>query len=269
MANQSRRRLLILTAMAIVNLGLSGTARASDELDLAESLLDEALFDEAVALFDEAEARGDLSKENLIRLFAGRAVAHFANRRSERMEIDLRRLAAISSHDPFPASAPPPVVEAFARALAARQGPLDVDVDARLVEGAARFEVRVDNDPGDLVRAVVVHVRAEDTGPWVTLAEAPYRYETTATTVSYRAELRGPGGSVLARVGTAVSPLRVTTEVLQPRAEAGEDDGSSLRWWLVGGGAAVAGIAVAAAVMLSGRNNDGDRTDVSGPALTF
>lgn len=176
-----------------------GSAASVDE---AVAAYEEADFERAYALFDQLILGTQLSRSDLVRVYATRALLRFADGDSEGMLRDLTALASLEPAYELGPRAPPPVHEAFDRL---RGAALDLEVVIEPLAVGARVSARVIGDRADIVRAVVVGVRVpggrfrESTDGTISIAEASGELE-------YYARVVGPGGATLAVRGERDAP---------------------------------------------------------------
>jgi len=239
--------------------------------------------------FRQATEASDLTRDDLVQLLLYRALVRFAASDWTSVDADLRALASLDPQRSLPPEAPPPVVERWDRVRRTITEPLSVDVRATAVPEGAVLRAEAHGDVGGLVRAVRIHARvasrawSTDNGPEAHVA-AP-----SGSRLAYYAEAIGPGGAVVATVGTRatprtlevnVSPASGTSEprvVAVPRDRASsssiltagdeqrdeDEGGSSTAWWIVGiGGAVLAAAVVGVAIAI---NDDPDGATVVGP----
>lgn len=154
-----RVRFLHLIAVSIVlSLGLrSGIAAAHPLVEDGTGAIERASFAEAIELFDRAADGDDLRVGDLVQLLEGRALAVRALRGDA--TDDLRRLAAIRPDHRFARHVPPELVEAF---HAIDQERLGVHLETSALDGRIRIHATPTGDPGGLVRAVQVAVKAHE-----------------------------------------------------------------------------------------------------------
>jgi len=244
-------------------------AFAHPMLDEAEHLFDEAQFDEAVAAYERAEGASNLTREDLVRLYAGRALVHHTRGDSQSLELDLFRLATLEPDHRFPAHIPPLVREAFERVRAQNNvtEPVAVSVQANSAPGGVRVEGRVERDLAAIVQEVRVGMRTPGR-EWTVRVNAPLEMPITSDqTVEYFAEAVGPGGAVIAHTGSQVRPRSSTVDELVhpveviPDDDDDDDDSGGVPLWpfIVGGVTLAAAGAVLLVILLSGTS---DQTDL-------
>jgi hypothetical protein len=271
-----------VSRLAIAALALVLCPRAVEaQLETGRRLLDEADFRRAIRAFDRAERSEDLSHEDLVLLYEGRAMARLANGDDEGAEHDLERLATVEPRHVFPAEAPPELAEALARIAGEHGGGLALELSLGERTGGSVVRVGVLRDPMGLTSEVRLHVRV-DGGPWrdVVGTEASLEHGARARIEAY-AEAIGPGGAEIARAGTEREPEVLSEEpaaLPEPEVPAralvpdesppsGGDD-TALIVGLVIGGVALVGLAIGLGVGL-GTQGPSDRTQPSAPMVEF
>lgn len=255
-----------IAALAILVIG--EPARAHPRVDEGTHALDRARFGDAIAHFDRAAAEQDLTRDDLLRLLEGRALARRAVGDERGAREDLDRLAAIHPAHTFGRSVPPEIVDIFRTLRDRREGPLRVRVDVAVEGGRARLRALLVHDPGGLVARTRLAARAgegewqEDDGGRLALDVPP------GARVEYHVEVIGLGGVSLLELGSRETPLPalIASGAIDAGASTGER-GDDLAPWVVGiaglaVGAVIAGIAIGFA--LSGPSDD---TALSPPRL--
>lgn len=249
--------------MALLVTGLApASAKAHDTVDEARAHFEEARFVDALRALATAEASDDLSRDDLAELYALRATTHLALGNAEEMSNDLHRLAVVDATYTFDRRAPPDLVRGLAEARAATVGTLRFVADPSQVDGGASVAASVSGDELGLVHRVEVFARPAGNNAWQQATDAPLLVSTDGV-VEYYAHAIGPGGAVLASVGTPEEPLRFA-----PRRE--EVSGGTRRGLVIG--LIVAGVAllaggVAIAVIVS--RDEGNTTQVDPFTVRF
>ncbi len=176
---------------------------ASATVDDAVRAYEEADFETANALFDQLVLGADLTRADLVRVYATRALLRFGDSDAEGMLHDLTALASLEPDYELGPRAPPPVHAAFDAARGAPALALDVTIEATPL--GAHVLAHASGDRADIVRAVVVAARTgdgrfrESTDGTVTLTQA-------GDVVEYYARIVGPGGATLASLGSREAP---------------------------------------------------------------
>jgi hypothetical protein len=260
----------------------TGVTAEPDALAVAVQHADAAEFDAALRAFGEAAGGEGLTRADLVVLFGHRAVVCFALGDGPAMEADLARLVALDATAHLPASAPPPVREAFERMRALGVSAPRLEVTPLRAASGVRFMARVHGGPADLVTAVRVYARPAAGGTWKSGEGQLALVVDGKAEVQWYAEGIGPGGAVVVSLGARASPEHFGADAFEgiaggssPRAgglASGErSDGAAARTrrrWLLGAGGVIAvGAAVAAAVLLASASGGGDLTQVGAPIL--
>ncbi len=204
-----------------------------DILDMATAKLDSADFAAAVELLEPLETAPVLTREQLVRLYLLRCQAYERVQRAGDMGLDIQRLISLEPRRALPANVRPAVRQRYREALDELTGDgLRISLSGQEIASGARIEPRVEDDLGALATAIRFAVRVplagqttratgESTAPW-------QRSEGTALEVAadrlapieIAATILGPGGSVIATLGTEASPHRTTIAAIL-RSEGG------------------------------------------------
>jgi hypothetical protein len=279
--------MLLLSAFAPSQAAASGGgAQAVEE---GRRLALEARFDEALEAFERAAASTDLGREDLVALLEGRAMVHHGQRDEEAFARAARGLASIAP-DYTPSRRIPPRLARRLRAAIEGVAPLSLEARGERSGEGVVVTSSVDNDAGDLVQRIVVAARVGDSTGFTDHEGERVSLEASENQgVRFYVRAVGPGGALLATVGSAESPEVMPVEELPPPAvlpregtqtqsavtatstapaqpfedepPAGDDDGLPIWPFIVGGvviAAAIAAIAIALVV-------PGDNTSVGIP----
>jgi hypothetical protein len=211
-------RAFLLLALLTTGSLLPATALAHPRVDEARRRVADADFDAAERAFAAAEASSDLDRADAITLLEGRALLAHALHDRQRMEADLRRLAALDPSHTFAAQLPPELAATFTRIRSGGIEPLDLVADARREGGAVRVTARVRGDPGGLVRELRLHARVAG-GAWRTATRSGATGTPAeivldvppGTAVEHWSVAVGPGAAPLAERGTANAPIVLVT----------------------------------------------------------
>jgi len=224
-------------------LGAAPTARAHPDVDDGRARYAQADFEGALAAFERAERSPELTREDLIDVLEGRALAHYALEDLDGANDAVRRLASVDPHHRASDELPPELLRMFEAAAAQVGDGIALGVDSHRDGERVELTPVPSGDVMGLVRALVIAGRAD--GEWVvgdangvTLDAPPDR------TVEYYASALGPGAAVLASVGSERAPLRLEAPP--------SDEASGLPLWgwgLAGGGAALAIVVVIVAAV--------------------
>ena len=253
----------MILAVALVAPGL---ARANDALEHAIELAREAEFEAALEALAAAEARGPLTRDELVTLLQERALVRFALGDHDAMREDVGRLAVLAPNLVLPPTSPPQIRAAFEEQRLGEA--LEVEADATRTDASVTVRVRVTGEDRGLARGLRVRARAGD-APY----EAREGSEVTFAVprdvaLDWYAELLGPGGAVIASVGDAERPRRAGPEapaLALGQAPSGGDDG--LVWGLALGGAGLAVVAAVAVGVAVAMSSGDPQTVISGPTV--
>jgi hypothetical protein len=275
-ASKARPRGATRLGIWVVALGLllsltaPNLALAHPDLDRAIRLSGELEFNQALRAFQKALDSGRLTRGELARLLAERALLLHALRRQGEVAADFRWLAAIDPSYKLDQRAPPDLTQIW-------------ESVRREAGGASVIELRDDSGPGMLrLRPVVKGAHPEglridayfrvDEGPFEPLDEAlgvERRYPSGADVQAY-ARLEGLGRVELSSAGSQENPLafRVPAASEAGVASMSPDDGAppsdgkrriDKKWiWIGGAAAAVVTIVVVAAVVAGGGESSDD-----------
>jgi hypothetical protein len=185
------------------------TARAHELVDEGRRLYEEAEFVAALDVLGRATAGDTLTTSDLEALLELRALVHTALGDAAAAEEDLRVLAVIAPDHALDRGIPPDLQRTFAGIRATSDGSPRLRATPTATAQGVLLEVALENDWASVVRAVRIRGRAGDAGPYLEATDAPLLVGTPlGEAVSYYAEAIGPGGAVVARVGSEGSPLR-------------------------------------------------------------
>jgi len=174
-------------------------------------LAQEARFDQALAAFDRAAASPDLERADLVALLEGRAMVHHARSDDAAFERTARGLASISP-DYAPSRQVPPRLARRLRTATEGVAPLALEATIAREHTAVVIRASLIGDAGELVTRTVVSAKvgdaayADHVGDPVSIPAGP------TEAVRYFVQALGPGGVVLASVGSAASPELVPAE---------------------------------------------------------
>jgi hypothetical protein len=233
-------------------------ASASAQLERARELYREGEVERARSRLEAAKEAHGLERGQLATLLETEVLIHRLRGDERAAQRAIERLASLAPAYDFAAEVPPAVRRAFRDAVARSEGPPRLSVEAQRSPSGVRVEARAIRDPHALVERVEVHARAEP-GRWVDGRGQVLVAASPTVAVAYFARAIGPGGAVLAEVGTRADP-RIQGPVVDEDAASSEP--SPWRWvGLAAGIAVLAGTAAALAVTLP----EADRTQLSAP----
>lgn len=230
---------------------------AAAQLDTARNALADADFARAERAFGRALSATELSTEDLVRIFEGRAMARFALGDEGGAQADLTALRSLDPTRALPPEAPPSMVEAF-DAL----DPTPIGIELGWFGTGERHLLRpaVVGDPASLVRQVRVHLRRRGEASWTATEEAEIEVTIRdGEAVEVWAEAIGPGGAVVAREGSPLAPREHGTEAGASLASPDQAAPTDTNVWIgvgIGVGAAVVIGVVIAAVVLGTAQSD-------------
>lgn len=287
---------LLLTVLAL--LFAASTAKAHPLLDEARRHMDAAEFEAAVDVLGQVDATEGLSRESLVELFEIRAMASHALRKRRAMHNDMQRLCALAPRHDLARVFPPEMHAAYKKACRGRSKALSLIASALPVSGGVQIDVDVRHSAPGLVREVLLWARTDGSDEYSVAKGDPARVRApSGATVEYFAQALGPGGTVVAQLGTPSRPRRVNlpsvpsaverpaprrTPAITPRTPSRSVSRSALVrvrrpqkkkkssrgvWWVVGGTtlALAAASGVAAAFLLDDRPDASTR--LSSPTL--
>lgn len=251
---------------------VSATALAHPIVEQGRQQASDADFDAALASFAAALEADGLTREDLIQLYETRAYVYYATGNREALQADVARLAALDPEHGFEVSIPPEVSDLYRTAVDHSDGRLSLDGQpSESVTGVVEVRAIVTGDAEDLVRRVRIFIRTAG-GPWAEGGNSVQLPSRIGESVEWYAEALGPGGAVVANIGSATAPMHHarngdsdlgTTDGL----DSAEGDGVPL-WVWIAGGAGIALVTVLAIVLLAGESLSDD-TQPSGPIVTM
>ncbi len=190
--------------------------RAEAQLADGARYLASADFERAVRAYDRALTEGSLTRAELVAVYEGRAIARWAIGDEADARQDLTALASLEPSHAFSPEAPPPLTRTF---TALRLEPLSLSIAWTDEPGRSRVRITVRHDEAGLAQVVRLHARRHGE-PWA--IEDARELEVThgpSEQVELWAEALGPGGAVVARLGTELAPL-AHPDALGPSARA-------------------------------------------------
>lgn len=267
---------IVLSAIAIVAVA-AAPAKAHPDVDEGRRLAQQADLDGATAAFDRAEASGSLAKGDLVALLEGRALVAHALGDREALRRSVSALASIAPEHAMGRDMPPDVRRAFDEARAGSRGAIAIEVSER----GDVLEASVVNDVAGIVREVRAHRRAAGAAWEIATGRAATTMRADGA-IEYYVLAIGPGGAVVASLGSLEAPRRYGTaarlapldvarestltapvEVSPETAPAtsamtsagpgDEDDRGPGAWpWIVGGAVVAGAVTVALLLLLPG-----------------
>lgn len=254
------RALLCLLAALAVCLPTQSAA-AHPELDRAIRLSGELDFERALRAFDRAVESGTLTRDELVRLLAERALLLHALRRKDEVVQDFVWLAAIEPSYHLDARAPPDLTAVWDRVRSQEGGPTRLELVLDRQAGHARLRPVV-HGPHPAGLSVTMYWRTGSAPYQQSVGTQPVEPDMqSGGVVQVYGELAGPGGVVFARVGTdqraLVLMLPEEDGVGSLVAGVPVDRPNRRKWIWIGSAAAVVvvGVVVAAVVATSGEDS--------------
>ena len=261
-----------LVVCAVLAWPATVTAQLADGVRLYE----DADFRGALEAFDEA-LEGNLSREELTRLYLVRAQVRFALDDQAEMMRDAARLAAVDPQHALGRAVPPQVREAFEQARELGAG-LTLEATAQPIPDGVRIDASIDGDPGDVVREVRIAGRAAGTREWIAGTDGSLDVPASGGAVEWYVEVIGAGGAVLRSEGSREAPRvygRTEGVVGEPPVtivppfeeteEETEGDGGVPLWLVVGGSVLGAALIVTAIVLIASSGGTTDDTQLTAP----
>jgi hypothetical protein len=230
---------------------------AAAQLEAGRRALTDADFERAERAFGRALGAAELSTEDLVSIFEGRAMARFALGDEAGASADLAALRSLDPTHALPPEAPPAMVEAF-DAL----GNAGIGIELGWFGHDERHLLRpaVVNDPASLVHTVRVHLRRHGEPAWTTSEEREIEVTLRdGEAVEVWAEAIGPGGAVVAREGSPLAPREHGTEAgasLAAPDRAASDQGVWIGVGIGVGAAIVIGVVIAAVVVGTAQSDE-------------
>jgi hypothetical protein len=259
-------RALLAIVVAALCLGLSTASAARAQLGPARAALAEADFERAERAFGRALAAPAITRDELVAILEGRAMARWALGDEAGARGDLAALGSLEPAHALPPEAPPPLVSALAEVARER---LAIALLWEEHEGEVFLHVAIRDDAAHLVERVRVHAR--NTDGWAVTEERDVAVPSPrGARPEVWVEALGPGGAVLAQEGSASAPVsrgaerrsEARTTLADPEAE--RDD--SALWIGLGVGAAVV-LAIAIGVGVAVGTAQSDLTQPAAPVL--
>lgn len=260
--------LLLASALAAL------PAAAHPDLDRAVRLSGELDFERALRSFERALDSGTLTRDELSKLLAERALLLHAVRRRDDVVQDFIWLAAIAPDYQLDARAPPDLTAVWDRVRSREGGPVRVRLVLERHAGRPRLRPVLEGPhPPGLV--VVTHWRANDAPFAVSEGTQPVDLGIAeGDMVLAYAELRGPGRVVIAHTGAEQQPLalRLADQANEGGVMAATDmrsDRPNRRKWIwIGGAAAVVVAGIVAGAIIASSSPDSDQTQLM-PVASF
>lgn len=255
-------------------LALPGLAKAHPDVDAAIAAYQSAEFEAALAAFERAERRTDLTREDLLQLLENRTLVSSAMQNQAAVEADLVRLAILDPEHQFSRQVPPDIRALFAELRADAPPMPRLEITATPREDGVTVEAHARGDTARLVRQVRLHGRRAGTEDWIEATGEPLELAAArGDELEVWGELLGPGGVVLASEHSADAPRLVAMPTPVDEAAVTDDGddgggGSVLLWAGIAGAAAVVLLTVGIAVGVSKGGGTSQQTRVTLPDLS-
>jgi hypothetical protein len=259
---------ILAVALGAWVIGAAGSVRADAPLEAAQARYEEADFEGALLLLEEAAASTTLSRQELVTLLELRAVLRLATGQRQEMQADMARLLSLDPEHAFARGAPPELVAAAAALRASGVGPVLVEARAEPTADGARVDADATDEHG-VVRSVMVRTRRDGDG-WSELRPPPVDLPLDpGARLAYFALALGPGGVVVARDGSEESPHELVDRRsgATPAPLAAQDDDSTWTFVAIAGAAAVVAIAVVVTAVLVTDAASSQSSDLTRPEL--
>lgn len=195
-----------MRALALVLLAASSVQAQS--IDEARSLYDAARFVDAIAAYDRALDAESLTREDVLTILRGRALANLAASRESTADRDIRTLLSLDPDATLGDEAPPAVQRHVDELRESARAPLAVSGTAIPTSERWTVQVVVRGDIGRLVQRLAVFRRDEGGFEPSETERRTVEYPPSST-LTYYVVAYGPGDAVLATHGSAESPVEV------------------------------------------------------------
>jgi hypothetical protein len=239
-------------------------ASAAALVEQGVAAYEEADFDGALAAFDRAEAAG-LDRALLVRSIAHRVLIAHASSDAATLETQALRLVSLDP-EALRSEASPGLVRALEGARSRADGIVRLSIVHEVADGALQLRARVDGDVAGMVREVRLRARRGD-GEMVEAVGGVVRLPgATTDDVGVVADCTGPGGAVLAALGTEAAPHSLAAAIAQQIVASPSDD-TALHVGLGVGAAVLVVAAVIIAVVVVDAN--AATAQLSGPVVEW
>lgn len=233
-------------------------------VDQGVAAYEEADFDGALAAFDRAEAAG-LDRALLVRSIAHRVLIAHASSDASTLETQALRLVSLDP-EALRSEASPGLVRALESARARADGVVRLSIVHAVVEGALQLRARVDGDVAGMVREVRLRARRGE-GELVEAVNGVVTLPGSTTDgVVVVADCTGPGGAVLATLGTDREPHSLSAEIARQIVASPRDDTALIAGLAIGGALAVVAAIVVAVVVVDA---NASTAQLSGPVVEW
>lgn len=204
---------IVLLVLALCS--VAPLAAAQSAIDQGFTRFAEADFEGALSSFASAEEAASLTRDDVLRIYLGRALVHFALEARPDAERAIRALLSIDPAYEVPSTVAPALREVFER-IRAEGRAMGVSIEARETPGGARLSAEV-ADPASIVRTTRLRARdpaVASEGSWVTADATELVVPGARAGVELEVEvvLVGPGGAELFTDHESVEVRRALVE---------------------------------------------------------
>lgn len=226
----------------------SATAYAHDDIDDARRLYQEAELEQALDALARALDNG-VTRDELLDLLDLRMVVNLSLGNDDAVTADLRMVAAIDPDHELPPELPPGQQDAFIEIVEGSEDSVAVRVEMESTPGAAVLTGSTTGDRTSMVGSIRIRARTAS-GLWAEDINELVLPLTSSLDVYYFAEALGPGGAVVATLGSAEEPL--VARYAPGASDDGDDGGGAgLSTGVIIGVGVGAAVVVAAAVLIA------------------
>lgn len=188
---------------------LVASSASAQSVDAARALYDEARFTEAIDAYSRALEASSLSRDDVLAILRGRALAKLAAGRETAADRDIRALLSLDREATLGDEAPPAVQRHVDELRANARGPLAASATAIPTSERWTVQVVVRGDVGRLVQRLAVFRRNAD-GEYEPTDTSRRRAEfPPSASIAFYVVAYGPGESILTRHGSAEEPIEV------------------------------------------------------------
>ncbi len=236
----------------------------TDLVAQGEAAYEEGDFESALAAFSRAEEAG-VDRALWVRILSRRVLIAHAMGDTSTLETQALRLVSLEP-EALGGEASPDVARALARARERADGVVRLRIEHEVVGESLALRARVDGDVAGMVREVRLRARRGDGAMSDAVAGVATVTGTDMEGVVLVAECVGPGGAVLAELGTEAAPHPLSQSVAEEiiAAPATSDDTGLHIGLVVGGVVVVAAAAVVLGVVLGSASGQ-----LTGPVVTW
>lgn len=257
------------SVLTVALMMVASSALAHDDIDEARRLYQEAELEQALDALARAQDNG-LTREELLELLDLRLILNLSLGNDDEVTADLRLLAAIDPDHELPPELPPGPQDAFIEIVEGTEQSIAIQVEMESSPAAAVFTATTTGDTHSLVSSIRIRARTPN-GLWAQDTNELVLPLTSSLDLYYFAEALGPGGAVVATLGSEEEPLVAR---YAPRGDDDDDGGGGggiSSGAIIGIGVGVAAVvAIAVLVAVLTRGGDGPNTFQPGePMVEF